>query len=415
MQQREQYPHLEGDSWMRRLKAALADGEITPADCALLESYIDYKNIRENITSKRKRKLIQHLILFRRDWSKVPFAELTADIWMSAASKILGSGYAQNTKSDYIAIMKGFLKWGIKRKHFHFSTEDVDEVRTPRQQAITKAPEDLITDDEAYQMILHPDTDPMMAALIAVLYFTGPRIGEACALQWKDLIFKDMQLGIRITDTKAGKQRYASSCEALEFVSAWRTRYPDINGGPNGENFVFISRGPQGKKVWQQLSVANARARIELIGKNVLGRHIHPHLFRTSNITNLAAKGVPDSVNKEMHWGNQATLRMKTYCLLKNSQIDDAMYAMAGIEHGEEVEAPTGPIQCVHCRTMNIPRSSYCRFCGMPLTASARDKQQILREAANAAKAERSFADMKKDAAAYLDITIEELDKLLGL
>lgn len=415
MELREHYPHLAGDSWEKRLNQALSDGEITESDHTFIERYIEYKNIKENISAKRKRKIIQHLIIFKRDWSKVPYVDMDSDIWMTAASGILSSSYAQNTKSDYIAILKGFLRWGIKKKNFPLTTDDIDEVRTPRQQAITKSPEDLITDEEAYRMILHPDTDPMMAALIAILYFTGPRIGEALALQWKDLIFRDMQLGIRINDTKANQQRYASTCEALEYVSIWRSRYPNINGGPNGDNFVFISRGPKGKKVWQQLSIANARNRIELIGKNVLGRHIYPHLFRTSNITNIAAKGVPDSVNKEMHWGNQGTLRLKTYLLLKNSQIDDAMYAMAGIEHGEAAEAPKGPIQCVHCRTMNVPNSSYCRYCGMPLTQSARDKQQILRDAAAAAKEQLTFAEMRKDTAAYLGITEEELNKYLGL
>lgn len=415
MQLREHYPHLEGDSWKRRLTEAYSEGEITQSDYSLIEAYIEYKNIKENISAKRKRKIIQHLIIFKKDWSKVPYAELDADNWMSAVSRIISSTYAQNTKSDYVSIVKGFLKWGIKKKDFPLTVEDVDEVRTPRQQAITKAPDDLITDEEAYLMLLHPDTDSMMAALIAILQFMGPRIGEALALRWKDLIFQDMLIGIRISDTKANQQRYASCYEALEFVSAWRSRYPDINGGPNGDNFVFISRGDRGKKVWQQMSIPNARKRIEIIGKNVLGRHIYPHLFRTSNITNIAAKGVPDSVNKEMHWGNQATIRLKTYLLLKNSQIDDAMYAMAGIEHGDKAEAPKGPIQCVHCRTMNVPNSSYCRYCGMPLTQSAREKQQILRDAAAAAKEQLTFAEMRKDAAAYLGLTEDELNRYLGM
>lgn len=403
------------ERWKRRLDAALTSNEITADDYALIEEYIEYKNVKTNIAPSRKKKITQHLITFEHEWSNTPYRELTPEKWLSTISHLISSPYAQNTKSDYIVVLKGFLHWGVKKKRLPLTIDDVDEVRIPKRQVVTKSPDELISVDEAYRMLLHPDTDAMMAALLAVLYFFGPRITEVLSLQWKDLIFRDMQLGMRINDTKTDKYRYASSCEALEFVSAWRSRYPDIDGGPNGENFVFISRGPKGKKVWQQLSYPNAAKRISLIGRNVLGRHIHAHLFRTSNITNLAKDGVPDSVNKEMHWGNQATQMLRSYCLLNNSQVDDAMYKHAGIQRDEERKAPKGPIQCVHCRTMNVENSSYCRYCGMPLTRSAKDKQTLLRDAAKRAKEELTFAELRKDTAAYLGVSEDELSEMLGL
>lgn len=414
MQEREHYPHMEHDAWRKRIEKGLTAESLSQADADLIYNYLEYKNVRDNISSKRKLKIAQHLINFVRLWSKTSYLELTPGIWINAASRIISSTYKANTKHDYIVIVKAFLHWGIKKKHISkLSAEDIDEVGTPNQQAITKAPEDLLNDNDIYKILLHPLTDPMMGALAALLYWTGARIGEAMNLRWKDVVFADQLLQIRITDTKSGIQRYAPCCEALEFVSVWRSKYPDINGGPTGNNFVFLSRKRDGS--WEPMSVSNARKRIGHIGNVVLNRHIYPHLFRASDITNSSEKGVPDSVNKEIHWGNQSTTRLKTYLLLKNSQVDAAMYKRAGIERVEEEKENTGPIQCVHCRTINVPHSSYCRYCGMPLTRNAREKQQLLREAAAAAKSERSFTEMRKDAASYLGISEEELSELLGL
>lgn len=413
MQEREQYPHMEHDAWRKRIERGVKEEYISREDADLIYTYLEYKNVRDNIGSKRKLKISQHLTNFRGLWSKTPYQELTPALWINTASRIISSDYKPNTKHDYIVIVKAFLRWSIKKKYItKLTIEDIDEVGAPKQQAITKAPEDLLNDNDVYSILLHPLTDPMMGALVSLLYWTGARIGEALNLRWKDIAFGDQLLQIRITDTKSGIQRYAPCCEALEFVSVWRSKYPDINGGPAGDNFVFLSRG---KTTWKPMSCGNAAKRIGHLGDVVLGRHIHPHLFRASDITNSSEKGVPDSINKEIHWGNQSTTRLKTYLLLKNTQVDAAMYKRAGIERLEEPEEKSGPIQCIHCRTINVPHSSYCRYCGMPLTSNAREKQQLLREAAAAAKSERSFAEMRKDTAAYLGISEEELSELLGL
>ena len=403
---------MQDNSWSVRLADALRDEQITADDFDLITKYLEYKIIHDSIKPKRRVKIVQHLINYAYKWSKTEYKDMTVEIWVQSASKIISSRYAQNTKADYITVVKGFLYWGVQKKHLlHMTREDIREVRTPKQQIVTKSPEDLLNDQDVYSMLLHPATDPMMGALVSILYWTGARIGEALSLRWKDITFGNMMLGIRINDTKSGIQRYAPCCEALEFVSVWRSRYPEIRGGPNGDNYVFITLK---KDIgWQQMSVPNAEKRIRTIGNSVLGRHIHPHLFRASDITNSAAKGVSDAANKEIHWGNQGTTRLKTYLLLNNSQIEEAMYARAGIEHKKTEEEKRGPIQCKYCRAVNVPGSSYCRMCGMPLTQTAQDSQTTISEAVSYVQQHYSMEDMIESMSSVLGITQDKARQIL--
>lgn len=396
---------------MSRVSTAEETHEISLADADLIRRFIEFKTINKNISSKRKTKITEHLVNFRKLWSRIDYAELTLDSWTQTAAKLLGSSYKQNTKCDYISIVKDFLRWGIKKKYItKMTADDVAEVVTPRAECITKAPEDLVSDTDVYTMLTNPHTDPMMSAMVALLYWTGARIGEVLTLRWKDINFGDQILQIRIKDTKSARQRYAPCCEALEFVSRWRSVYPDVPGGPNGDNFVFLSRG---KYAWKPMSHSNAYQRLVNLSRSVLGRHIHPHLYRASDITNSAAKGIPDSVIKEVHWGNQSTARLKTYLLLNNEQVESAMYKRAGIAHKDDTEVPKGPIQCNHCWAMNIPGSSYCRLCGQPLTKATVDKQRSLDEAIDYVNKNYTVEEMIENMASVLGITKDAARKLL--
>lgn len=411
MKAKEHYTWMGEDAWCKRLDTAVEKEEVSQADAVLIRKWIEFKTIHKNISPKRKLKLTEHCINFRKKWSRMDYQALTSDDWMLTAARILGSRYKQNTKSDYISIIKDFLRWGVKKEYITLlTTDDILEVSTPRGEAITKAPEELLSDNDIYAMLTHPDTGPMMGAMISILYWTGARIGEVLNLRWKDVVFGDMMLHIRITDTKSSIQRYAPCCEALEWVSQWRAKYPDVPGGPNGENFIFLSRG---KYEWEPISYSNAYQRIVNLGRNVLGRHCNPHLYRHSDITNSAAKGTPDAVNKQIHWGNQSTTRLKTYLLLNNEQVEAAMYKRAGIERKAESEVPTGPIQCVFCRAMNTPNSAYCRVCGQPLTKSAEGRQKSLDEAIAYVQEHYSVDDMVRNMASVLGITEDAARKLL--
>lgn len=118
------------------------------------------------------------------------------------------------------------------------------------------------------------------------------------------------------------------------------------------------------------MQYANAAKAVRKMGELALGRHIHCHLFRASDITNTSAKGIPDAINKAIHWGNQDTKYLSTYTLLKNDQIDDWMKRRAGIEV-ERPEDKSKPVQCPACFTLNNPFADFCITCGAAISKKA--------------------------------------------
>lgn len=398
MQERDVHPYFKPDKYLQLLQHHLDNGSISERDLELMKEYISDKVLQSGgtLTNVRKVKIINHLTNFARHFLSpgegIDYSGLTDSTWRVAAGMLFAEGknpkgepYSKNTKHDYVVILKPFLKWMIKRGYSNPGlTEDgINEVHNPPKEYVTKSAADLLTDEEIYKLIEHNDTSVQMGALIAMLYWTGARVGEVLSLRWKDLSFENQLLR---TDIKQRKtvERYSPCSEALEYVSAWRAKYPkEIKGGPFGDNFVFVS-WDKNSKSFVQMQYGNTRKIIQNLCDNILHRHIKLHVFRASDITNMSKRGIPDSINKQVHWGNQGTQMLRTYTLLDKPDIDAAMLRRAGIET-EKDELPT-PRLCPACGTMNNPYAETCRLCGMALTHEKKQRQIEVRESSVAAQ-----------------------------
>lgn len=403
---------MESHSYLLRINKHVASKSICEADAELIRRYISYKLAADTISSKRTVKIAGTLCLWRSKFLDCDFPDITDNIWLTSAGLIRSEQFAQNTARDYILIPRGFLSWmqeeGINR---NLTPSGIMKVKLLPVQKVTKTPDQLLSDSDVLTMLHHPQCKPVTAALVSILYYTGMRPSEALSLRWRDLEFANRLLKIRITDTKTGKFRYAPCSEALESVVYWRNHYPtEIQGGPAGSNPVFVCKmnSKHHKREYGPMSYVAARKQISNISGLALGKHVNLYVFRGSDITNSAVKGVPDAVNKAIHWGNQSTNMLSTYLLLKDSQIDNAILKRAGIEVKEETINQTQPILCNKCFTMNDAGSEYCRTCGEPLSRSAIERQLQIREASQTQQAEKSMVQMFQDVAEVFGMTVEE-------
>lgn len=390
---------LRPDKYLSQIEHHLRLKTITERDAELIKEYLTDKMLASggSITASRKNKIVNHITNFSKHFLSpedgIDYSHLTDSSWRTAAGLLFtdGSGprgipFSQNTKHDYIVVLRPFLKWMIKRGYADsgLTYGGLAEVKNPPKQFVTKTAADLLSDEDVYKLLEHPNADPQLSALVALLYWTGARIGELLSLQWHDLTFENQLLKIRIYAPKTKTYRYSPCSEALQYVAEWRIHYPkSIAGGPVGDNCVFVSWDKDTNQ-YVQMQYYNARKRIQTLCDNVLHRHIMVHAFRASDITNTAKRGIPDSINKAIHWGNQGTQMLRTYTLLDDSDIDAAMLRRAGIER-EKDELPV-PKLCPICGTMNPPFTKTCRICGSALTHDARRRQIEIREAAVAAQ-----------------------------
>ena len=121
-------------------------------------------------------------------------------------------------------------------------------------------------------------------ALIAVLYRSGLRIGEAVALEPKDI---DLDAGsIRVLRGKGGRARTVGIDPAWgEVVAEWLATRARLGHGPRGA--VFVSRERSA------MTTAHCRRMLGQLGRRAgIERRVHPHGLRHTHATELRGEGV---------------------------------------------------------------------------------------------------------------------------
>ena len=138
--------------------------------------------------------------------------------------------------------------------------------------------------------------DSSLRPLIAVMVGGGLRIGEACALDWRDVNLSTATIFVRESKTEAGEERQVDiPLGTLEELIAWKARSPKTR--PTDP--VFISG--RLKKIYARQTVRNAEARFAEIvmatnkGLKVAGieaiEHLTPHGLRRTYASLRAACG----------------------------------------------------------------------------------------------------------------------------
>lgn len=411
--------------YLERLAFSVSKNYVTERDSELIKIYIDDKVLQSggSLAESRKVKIVNHLTLFSKYFLRpvVEYSTIANGTWKIAAGHLFSNGcnpkgkqFTINTRYDYITIVKGFLRWLVSNGYANndLTIEGINRVKNPPKQYVTKSEYDLLSDDDVYKLLESSHSSVQLSAMISLLYWTGARISEILSLSWGDLTFEHQLLKIRIYSPKNKNYRYSPCSEALEWVAAWRNKYPAIiSGGAIGNNPVFVSYNRKDMK-YESILYPNARKQIQLLCKKVLNRHITIHAFRASDITNTAKRGIPDSINKAIHWGNQSTNMLRTYTLLSDSDIDNAMRKRAGIDTEQE-ELPI-PRLCPICGTMNNPYADFCKSCGAALTREKRKRQIEIREASVNAQKEKSVFEAIGILADSLGIDRGKLFDLMG-
>lgn len=424
MEKRPIHPYFSRSKWRERLDYHLRKNSVTESDAELITLYIETKKISAggSLSESRKVKIVNHLVNFSKHFMR-PYVDYRtlSDVTLATSVGLLidegknphGGYFSENTKHDYVVILKGFLRWMVKKRYSsgYLTAEGISDIGTPKKQIITKAPEDLLKDDDIYALLSSEKCSIELAALIAVLYWTGARIGEVLSLRWKDLTFEDRLLKTRIYASKTDTYRYSPCSEALQYVASWRAHYPkSIAGGPVGDNLVFVSLD-YGTNTYVGMQYANARKQIQLLCDSVLHRHIKLHVFRASDITNRSVRGVSDAVNKRCHWGNQNTNMLSTYLLLNDNEVDTAMLQCAGLEVKKDLLPQQ--VQCGSCYMMNPPGSEFCCHCGAALTHQRQTKQIELREVRKEIEERENIIFLLKTAAEYLGLPSKKINDML--
>lgn len=172
--------------------------------------------------------------------------------------------------------------------------------------------------DQVEPLLAAPDTSTVEglrdAALLELLYGTGARVSEVCALDVDDIrpVLDDPDLGLRLIG-KGDKERIVPlGSYAAKAVDAWlirgRPAWAEIG---NGEHALLLNT--RGRRLSRQSAWAVIRRAGEAAGLDV--EHLSPHSLRHSYATHLLDGGADVRVVQEL-LGHSSVTTTQIYTLV---------------------------------------------------------------------------------------------------
>jgi integrase/recombinase XerC len=165
-----------------------------------------------------------------------------------------------------LSACRSFYQWLLR--HGRIAANPVASLRAPK--AARKLPQ-VLDVDEAVQLVEVPTDAPLGQrdrALLELLYSSGLRVSELCALRWHDLDLAEGQVTVL---GKGSKQRMVPvGSHARAALEAWRAESAAKADAP-----VFPGRG--GKPITPRAVQLRLR---QLAQRQGLFKRVHPHLLR---------------------------------------------------------------------------------------------------------------------------------------
>jgi site-specific recombinase XerD len=380
------------------LSKALKSGRITEDDKSLIEKHVAWLG-RGNISIGRLNKITFHLVGARRFLGA--FRDNTIDdligginylkndeILTRAARGKTPHPFKQNTKRDFVSIVKKFYLWMVKNNYSSISKDDIEDIKVPPDDTMTKTAAQMFSEEDIFAMISACETS-MERAMIATLYEGALRIMELGTLTWGQVSFTETNAVINV-NVKTKKPRRIPLYSAKPYLAAWKADCPyeiDTN------SLVFVNT------LHHNFNHATITKRIRTIAKRAgITKKITAHIFRHSRITHLQRQGVKEQTIKTIAWANQKTKMMATYSHLCDADVDKELAATYGITdiHASESHV-MNPSQCTHCGNVNSPTARFCGACGLPLTPEAAlTTEQLATEIENTPLYKQLIEDIQK-------------------
>lgn len=256
-----------------------------------------------------ERRLSAHTLdAYRRDlaaldqWAQsqgVDIAELQTEQLRAFIAAEHRRGLSPKSLQRRLSACRSFYRWLLK--HGRIAANPAAAIRAPK--APRKLPQ-VLDVDEASRLVEVPTDVPLGLrdrAVLELLYSSGLRLSELCALRWHDL---DLASGLVTVLGKGGKQRRVPvGSHARKALTDWRGEQAPSSDAP-----VFPGRnGPISPRAIQlRLS--------QLARKQGLFKRVHPHLLRHSFASHvLESSGDLRGVQELLGHADIATTQIYTH------------------------------------------------------------------------------------------------------
>jgi site-specific recombinase XerD len=298
-------------------------------------------------------KLLSHMKVVAEQLGNDNFDELDKEDLKDLIEWVQSRDIAKATVGDYKQVIRRFWKWLNDGEH----PKETAWIRTRTQRQSNTLPKDLLDRDDVNALI-DGTRNARDAALIALLWETGARIGELIDLTVGDI--EDHQNGRKVVvDGKTGPRRLLLY-ESVPYLNRWLSDHPEpeksaplwskLQDGTEGVSYEYLRQ--------KILERAKERADID--------KPVNPHHFRHSRATYLANELTEAQLRQWFGWAPGSSTPSK-YVHLSGRDIDNAYRELHGLASEDEDEPDETIRECPRCTELNAPDAAFCSNCGQAL------------------------------------------------
>lgn len=167
-------------------------------------------HIKESSLASYRSKIEKHILTY---FSGVKYSAVTAEMLEEFISDKTSSGLSGKYIEDIVIMMKSAAKWAETTHCF------LNQIRNVQLPKAMKKETETFSDSEQKALLhaIHSNTEPTATGIRLAIY-TGIKIGELCALQWKDIDFE--QGVLRVTKTVQRISQSADKSKTAVMITA---------------------------------------------------------------------------------------------------------------------------------------------------------------------------------------------------
>jgi integrase/recombinase XerD len=339
-----------------------AERELSKENTDLIKRYdaeMATLGLKKSTRAKQIGVIIDITVRIGKDWNQVTKTDIDALIRNVIDEFGDNLGGETETTRDYKKCLKPFFRW------FKLGTRDFREAGDPpelksihlKQVKDKIVREQLLTDDDLKKLLDVCADNARDRALFDVHYEAGTRPGEILSLKIKHVKFDDRGAVIHV-DGKTGP-RPIRIITSVPNLAKWLEVHP-FRENPEAPLWILMDEDNYGEQMTYSAAVAMLQRRLH---KAKIKKRVNWKLFRHTAATRLSLH-LPESTMRLRHGWTKGSTMPSRYVHLNNSDVDDAILRMYGMQKETEKEKPTLPKKCPFCDIHNSPNSEKCYKCG---------------------------------------------------
>ncbi len=296
----------------------------------LINDYLEYLEIERGRAAKtidNYRRYLGRFIVYAGAWDP---ADITDEMVRKYRLRLNREQLDRNTQNYHLIALRGFLKYLVKRKIPSLPPEAIELAKTSARDI------DMIDTDDLERLLHAPaDTNknPLLPlrdhALLELLFSTGLRVSELCALDRDSINLSKNEFSVR---GKGGKIRVVFVSEGAK--TALR-EYLDKRGDISPALFVSVPRGKITKEPTRLTSRSIQRMLQRYAIKAGIAKKVTPHTLRHLFATDLLVNGA-DIRSVQMMLGHANVATTQVYTHLTDKQLREVHEAFHGLRRKEK-------------------------------------------------------------------------------